>query len=105
MELPDKVYDILKWVAQIVLPAIGALYFGLCAIWGFPYGEQVVGTITVVDTFLGAILGISSTKYNGDGTLQVDTSDPKVDRYSLDMDVPLNLIKDKKNVILRVNKK
>lgn len=62
--LTDKTYDVLKWVALILLPAMGALYFGLAGIWGFPYGEQVVGTITVIDTFLGAILGISTVQYN-----------------------------------------
>lgn len=62
--LTDKTYDVLKWVALILLPAIGALYFGLAGIWNFPYGEQVVGTITVIDTFLGAILGISTVQYN-----------------------------------------
>ena len=62
--LPDKTYDVLKWVALILLPAMGALYFGLAGIWNFPYGEQVVGTITVIDTFLGAILGISTVQYN-----------------------------------------
>lgn len=60
----NKVYDILKYIAQIVLPAIGTLYFALAGIWGFPYGEQIVGTITAIDAFLGAILGISSAKYN-----------------------------------------
>lgn len=73
MKLNNKVYDILKWVAQIVLPALGAAYFGLASIWGLPYGEQVVGTITVLDTFLGALLGISSVKYEGDGVLTVNT--------------------------------
>ena len=58
--LTNKTYDVLKWVALILLPAMGALYFGLAGIWNFPYGEQVVGTITVIDTFLGAILGIST---------------------------------------------
>ncbi len=62
--LTDKTYDVLKWVALILLPAMGALYFGLAGIWNFPYGEQVVGTITVIDTFLGAILGISTVQYN-----------------------------------------
>ena len=60
----NKTYDILKWVAQILLPALGALYFGLAQIWGLPYGEQIVGTITVIDAFLGAILGISTANYN-----------------------------------------
>ena len=59
----NKVYDILKWVAQIVLPALGALYFALAQIWGLPYGEEIVGTITAIDCFLGAILGISNVQY------------------------------------------
>ena len=64
MKLNDKVYDILKWIALYLLPAVGTLYFALAGIWNFPYGEQVVGTITAVDTFLGVILGISSAKYS-----------------------------------------
>lgn len=64
MKMTNKVYDILKWIAQYFLPAIGTLYFALAGIWGLPYGEQVVGTITAVDTFLGVILGISSAQYN-----------------------------------------
>ena len=63
MKLTDKTYDILKWIALFLLPALGTLYFALSGIWGFPYGEQIVGTITAVDTFLGAILGISSSQY------------------------------------------
>lgn len=62
--LTNKTYDVLKWIAQIVLPALGALYFGLSQIWGLPFGEEVVGTIAVVDTFLGALLGISTAQYN-----------------------------------------
>ena len=61
--MSNKVYDILKYIAQIVLPALGALYFALSAIWGFPYGEQIVGTITAIDAFLGALLGISTVQY------------------------------------------
>lgn len=61
--MPNKVYDLLKWIALVVLPALATLYFALAGIWGFPYGEQVVGTIAAVDTFLGAILGISSINY------------------------------------------
>lgn len=62
--MSNKVYDILKHIAQIYLPAIGALYFALANIWGLPYAEQIVGTITAVDAFLGVILGISTMKYN-----------------------------------------
>lgn len=69
--LSNKTYDVLKWVAQIVLPALGALYFGLSRIWGLPFGEEIVGTITAIDAFLGALLGISTAQYNkeehGDG--------------------------------------
>ena len=64
MKMTYKVYDILKWIAQYFLPAIGTLYFALAGIWGLPYGEQIVGTITAVDTFLGVLLGISSAQYN-----------------------------------------
>lgn len=65
--MSNKVYDILKFIAQILLPALGTLYFALAGIWGFPYAEQVVGTITAVDTFLGVVLGISSANYNKEG--------------------------------------
>ena len=62
--MSNKTYDILKYIAQIILPAIGTLYFALAGIWGFPYGEHIVGTIAAIDTFLGVILGISSINYN-----------------------------------------
>lgn len=62
--MSNKTYDILKYVAQIVLPAIATLYFALAQIWSLPYGEQIVGTITAIDAFLGALLGISTIKYN-----------------------------------------
>jgi hypothetical protein len=64
MKMKNEVYDILKYTAQIVLPAAGTLYFALASIWGLPCGEQVVGTITAVDTFLGLLLGISTANYN-----------------------------------------
>ena len=62
-KMSDKVYDVLKWIALILIPAIGTLYFALEGIWGFPYAEAIVGTLTAVDTFLGAILGISTSMY------------------------------------------
>ena len=64
MKLNDKTYNTLKWIAMYLLPAAGTLYIALAGIWGLPYGEQVVGTITAVDTFLGVILGISTAQYN-----------------------------------------
>lgn len=62
--MSNKLYDVLKYIAQIALPAIGALYFALSQIWGLPYGEEIVGTITAIDAFLGALLGISTMIYN-----------------------------------------
>ena len=62
--MSNKTYNILKWIAMYLLPALGTLYFALASIWGLPYGEQIVGTITAIDTFLGVILGISTTQYN-----------------------------------------
>lgn len=66
MKMSNKVYDVLKWVARYLLPALGTFYFTLAGIWGLPYGEQIVGTITAVDTFLNIALGISSAKYKKD---------------------------------------
>ena len=70
MKMSNKVYDVLKFIAQILLPAIGTLYFALAQIWNFPYAEQIVGTITAVDAFLGALLGISTMQYNKQAELQ-----------------------------------
>ena len=64
MKLNNRVCDALKWVALILIPALATLYFALSGIWGLPYGEQIVGTLTAIDTFLGALLGISTLNYN-----------------------------------------
>lgn len=61
--MSDKTYDILKKIAQIWLPALGSLYFALAQIWALPYAEQIVGSITAIDCFLGAVLGISTMIY------------------------------------------
>lgn len=66
MRMSNDTYDFLKWVAQLLLPAVATLYFALATIWGLPYGEQIVGTITAIDAFLGAILGISTQTYKAD---------------------------------------
>ena len=62
--MTNKAYDIIKWIVVIVLPSLGTLYFALASIWGLPYGEEIVGTITAIDTFLGAIMMISTAQYN-----------------------------------------
>lgn len=77
--MSDRTYDILKYIAQIVLPAIGTLYFALASIWGLPYGEQIVGTITAVDAFLGAILRISTIRYENEGWEDVYVGDEEED--------------------------
>ena len=72
-KMENKVYDILKYIALIILPALGALYFALSKIWGdgiFPYPTEIVGTIAAVDTFLGAVLQISTDNYNKDNEIQ-----------------------------------
>lgn len=65
-KMDNEQYDILKYIAQIVIPAVGTLYFALSGIWGLPYGDQIVGTLTAIDAFLGVILGISTSQYNKD---------------------------------------
>ena len=64
MKLNDKVYDILKWIVMICLPAVTTAYVGLAAIWGFPYAEEVAKTSAVICTLLGTLLGISTAQYN-----------------------------------------
>ena len=63
MAMSNKIYDALKWVAMVVIPAVATLYLALAGIWGWPYGEQVVGTLTAINTFLGVVLGVSSAQY------------------------------------------
>ncbi len=63
LTMTNSTYDIFYWIAQIVLPAVGALYFAIATIWQLPYGEQVAGTIALIDAFLGIFLGISTSQY------------------------------------------
>lgn len=66
--LSNKTYDVLKWIALYLLPALGTLYFALAGIWNLPMGEEIVGTITALDTFLGVLLGISAAKYHSENS-------------------------------------
>ncbi|MBR1689369.1 MAG: hypothetical protein IJ713_01185 [Oscillibacter sp.] len=66
MKLPDKVYDILKWITMIVIPALATAYVGLAAVWAWPYADEIAKTAAVVCTLLGALLGISTAQYNKD---------------------------------------
>ena len=105
--LSNKMYDFWKYVAQIFLPATGALYFALSQIWGLPYGEEVIGTITSVDIFLGALLLLSSNTYNKvvdsevGGTLMVDRSETDPLLY-LELDAPIDTLPLRKQIMFRV---
>jgi len=97
----------MKWIVGILLPAIGTLYFALAGSWNLPRPEDVIGTLAAVATFLGVITGISSLNYNNSdkkysGTLNVDTSDPTKDVYSLDVGSNLETLATQKQIILRV---
>lgn len=72
MKMNDKVYDILKWIALIVLPALAILYATLADIWGLPYGEQIPDTITAIDLFFGVVLGISNVSYKKKTKTQIN---------------------------------
>ena len=63
MRFTNKVYDVLKVIAQLWIPALGTLYFTLAQIWNLPYPEEIVGTLAAIDTFLGVVLGISTLSY------------------------------------------
>lgn len=109
--LSGRTYEILKWVAAIVLPAIGALYFALSGIWGLPKGEEVVGTIAAINVFVGAIVGVSTKQYyaNGkyDGVANVLNADDPNQKTLFDLELnrePESLV-DAKDVTFRINKK
>lgn len=68
MKISNAVYDVIKWLVIIVLPAAATLYNVLAGVWGWPYAEEVVATVTAVDTFLGAVLCISTVGYNRTNT-------------------------------------
>ncbi len=82
--MKNETYDTLKWITTIVLPALGTLYFALSGIWGFPYGEQIVGTITAIVTFLGVILGISNYQYKENGYTEMFNEDMLKDMVGYD---------------------
>jgi len=101
-------YDKLKFVAQVLLPALGTLYFTIAGIWGLPAAEQVVGTIVAVDAFLGVLLHLSSNVYTNHqariqgGVIKIrEVGDKQV--FSLELDADPMIFEDKKEVVFRVN--
>lgn len=106
--LGSKYYDRLKFITQIVLPALGTLYFALAGIWGLPSADQVVGTIIAVDTFLGVILSLSSSAYNNNndrfsGTLHVGDEDKDgMQNFRLEIPLDAQAVASQKELVLKV---
>ena len=109
MQLNNKLYDNLKWITLILLPATSAAYFSLSSVLNLPAAEQVVGTIAVVTTFLGAVLGLSTQSYNNsdqkfDGVMRVDTSDPEKDLFTFELYQAPDGFPDKDQLTFKVSK-
>lgn len=107
LTLNNKAYDVAKKVAQIWLPAFGAAYFSLAQIWGLPSAEQVVGTVTVIDTLLGVLLGISSSSYNNsdkpyDGQMIAINKPDGGKTFSLQLDSDPLELEGKEKVVFKV---
>ena len=106
--ITGKLYDRLKFLAQIVIPAVGTLYFALSQIWGLGSGEEVVGTLVAVDAFLGALLGVSQSNYDKDvvkgGELNVTETD-EGKTFSLELNKHPDELAAKKEVHFKVVKK
>ena len=105
MRITNKVYDVIKWIVTIVIPAIITLYATLGNVWNLPYVEQITATLAAINVFLGAVIQISSSNYNKtyDGILHVDTvSDEESDKYLFEID-DLDDIIDKDKITLKIN--
>lgn len=106
--LTNKLYDIIHFIAVILLPAIGTLYFALADIFHLPAGEQVVGAITAVDLFLGGLIGVSNASYNSStskyaGQIEIaEQAGKKI--YSLVMNDDPELIDQMESVVFKVKK-
>lgn len=104
----DEVFDFLRKVVELILPALGALYFTLSQFWGFPNAEEVVGSLAAVAVFGGVLLGMSRKSYNNseakyDGALVVDTTNEYKDVYRLELGVPFEEIQGKNALTLKVD--
>lgn len=106
--LPSPVYDVAKDLTQIYLPATAALYVGLAQIWGWGFQLEVAATITVLVTFLGVVLKVSTVSYfrsdkSTDGVLEIDQSNPLKDKYLFDVQTPLEEVALRNSITLRVD--
>lgn len=107
MRITNKVYDVIKWIVLIVIPAIITLYSTIGGIWGFPYVQQITGTLAAIDVFLGVVMKVSGVSYNKtyDGVLNIDTiSDDETDRYLFEVD-DLDNLADKDKITLKIKTK
>ena len=104
MKLSNKWYDRIKWVAQYFLPAFTTLWLAVGKIWSLPYTVEIGATLSAIDIFLGGVLGISSKNYDGDGEMVVNTKDPNKDVYSLNLNMPVEDLANKKTITFTVNK-
>ncbi len=105
--MSNKLYDVIKFTAQIFLPALGSLYFALAGIWGFPAAEEVMGSILAADTFLGALLKVSSNAYDKsdrkyDGVVNVTETEDKIG-FDLELHEEAEDFTAKKEILFRVN--
>lgn len=105
-KLPDGMYDKLIAVVLYAIPALGTLYFGLAQIWGFPYGEEVVGTLVAIETFLGVVLGVSRKNYipETEGSLNFQETDPTEEFLTVQLDKHVFDLQDGELVTFRINK-
>lgn len=106
--LTNRLYDSLKFIAQILLPALGAMYYGLAQVWGLPHPDEIVGTVTIVDTFLGVVLGLSSSAYHKsdakyDGAIVVEQDEGGVKQANMVVDGdPATLLEQKSELTFKV---
>lgn len=109
-KLSNAAYDKLKFVTQILLPALGSLYFALAGIWGLPSADEVVGTIVALDTFLGVVLHISTADYNASddrfsGTVHVgEENEDGMQDFHLTLPLNAGEVASKKELVLKVKK-
>lgn len=108
-KMSDRSYELLKWTVQIVLPALGTLYTTLALLWGWPYSEQIVGSIVALTLFLGLVLKISNSTYvppepTPDGVLVFDDTNPDKDLYTFEMDTPIFDLMDGDSLNIKVKK-
>lgn len=104
--ITGKLYDYLKWIAQVVLPALATLYFTIGGIWGLPSVNEVVHTIVAVDLFLGVLLGISQANYNkkvANGVMNVEPT-ATGQKFTLELDDDPSNLPGKKEARFKVVK-